>query len=87
MDDGRSNGGSSFEIKHRSDAAEVTYVNEVRAHRLDVWLDKYRYESNITPILRTGASEVKVRLGRDEELVNSCTERSGIFLVWSGGLE
>ena len=28
MDDGGDNGGGSFRVKHRSDAAEVTYVHE-----------------------------------------------------------
>jgi hypothetical protein len=49
--------------------------------RLEMWLEKERCESNITPRLRTGASEVKVR---DEELVDRCIEGSGIFLIWSG---
>src|SRR5678816_3802669 len=49
--------------------------------RLDMWLEKERCGSKVTPRLRTGASEVKVR---DEELVDRCIERSGIFLIWSG---
>ena len=49
--------------------------------RLEMWLEKERCESNITPRLRTGASEVKVRV---EELVDRCIEGSGIFLIWSG---
>jgi len=49
--------------------------------RLDMWLEKVRCRSKVTPRLRTGASEVKVR---DEELVDRCIEGSGIFLIWSG---
>jgi hypothetical protein len=49
--------------------------------RLEMWFEKERCESNITPRLRTGASEVKVR---DEELDDRCIGGSGIFLIWSG---
>jgi hypothetical protein len=49
--------------------------------RLEMWLEKERCGSKVTPRLRTGASEVKAR---DEELVDRCIERSGIFLIWSG---
>jgi len=49
--------------------------------RLDMWLEKERCGSKITPRLRTGESEVKVR---DDELVERCIEESGIFLIWSG---
>jgi len=31
MDDGGGDGGGSFKVKHRSDAAEVTDVHEARA--------------------------------------------------------
>src|SRR5688572_10236100 len=49
--------------------------------RLDMWLEKERCGSKVTPRLRTGTSEVKVR---DEELVHRCIEGSGIFFIWSG---
>src|SRR5678815_813347 len=45
--------------------------------RLDMWLEKERCGSKVTPRLRTGASEVKVR---DEELEDRCIEGSWIFL-------
>ena len=51
------------------------------SERLEMLLEKERYGSKVTPILRTVASEVKVR---DEELVVRCIEGSGIFLIWSG---
>ena len=49
--------------------------------RLDMWLEKERCGSKVTPRLRTEESEVKVR---DEESVDRCINGSGIFLIWSG---
>ena len=50
--------------------------------RLDMWLEKERCGSKITPRLRTGESEVKVR---DDELVERCIEESWIFLFGQEG--
>ena len=76
MDNRGSNGGGSFEVEHGPDAAEVPDV-----HKAGSWLEKERCGSKITPRLRTGESEVKVR---DDEFVQRCIAESGIFLIWSG---
>jgi len=49
--------------------------------RLEMWLEKERCGSKVTPILRTEASELKVR---DEESVDRCIEVLGNTLIWSG---
>jgi hypothetical protein len=55
-------------------------MKQVR-ERLEMWFEKVRLESKITPRLRTGELEVKVR---DEDSVERCMVGSGIFLIWSG---
>ena len=81
MDNRGSNGGGSFEVEHGPDAAEVPMCIKQDRDRLDMWLEKERCGSKITPRLRTGESEVKVR---DDEFVERCIAESGIFLIWSG---
>src|SRR6218665_2661633 len=49
--------------------------------RLEMWLEKERRGSKVTPRLRTGASEVKEV---EDELSERCIEGSGIFLIWAG---
>src|ERR1043165_6008864 len=64
-----------------SDAAEVTNVHEAGARKVGDVIREGEMLSKVTPRLRTGASEVKVR---DEELVVRYIEESWIFLIWSG---
>ena len=71
MDNGGSNGGSSFEVDHGSDAAEVTNVHKAGARKVGDVIREGEMLIKVTPRLRTGASEVKVR---DEELVVRCIE-------------
>ena len=51
--------------------------------RLEMWLENERRGSKVTPRLRTGASEMKVGLVKDE-LLDIRMEESGIFLIWAG---
>src|SRR6218665_3147110 len=48
--------------------------------RLEMWLEKERRGSKVTPRWRTGALEVKVV---EDELSERCIEGSGIFLIWA----
>jgi len=49
--------------------------------RFEMCLENERCESKVTPRLRTGESDRKVR---EEELVERWMEGSGIFFIWSG---
>src|SRR6218665_2967218 len=52
-----------------------------KRERLEMWLEKERCGSKVTPRLRTGASEGKEG---EDELSERSIEGSGIFLIWAG---
>src|SRR6218665_3617259 len=81
MDDGGGDGGGSFIVKHGSDAAEATEVHKVGAGEVgDVVGEREMRIKSITPILRTGALEVKVV---EDALLKKCSEGSQIFFIWA----
>src|SRR6218665_1041811 len=81
MNNGGGNGGGSFKVKHGSYAAEVTDVHEAGAGEVGDVVGEREMRIEITPRLRTGASEVKEV---EDELSERCIEGSGIFLIWAG---
>ena len=88
MDDGDGNGGGSFKVKDRSDAAEVTNINtrnfnDAGAVKVGdaVGEREMRIESNTKIANRGGASQVELV---EEELLDRCIEGYGIYLIWAG---